>query len=172
MLDRIRDLCIRFIVQILDWGRAIGLVFLGAAMVAVFTVGIYKVIVATWILARATLQRSESQSVIAVTDLLKGFEFFFLAPLGLVTFKALIKFVRVQVRTSKDVISERADKDAAERDVHQLKMLIGSLVAAFLITDLVSKVVSGEHVRDVWVLGSEGGVLIVTILYVCCLPRS
>jgi hypothetical protein len=159
--------------DVLDWGRVLALAILGTAMIAVFAAGIFKVTLAAWLLAKATARGAEGESVVAVTEFLKGFEFFFLAPLGLLTFKTLIKYVRVQVDSPKSLpIFSAEDREAATRDVDHSKILIGSLIAAFLITDLVSKVVSGEAAKDFRTLGSEGGVLLITILYVWSLPRG
>jgi hypothetical protein len=161
------------LIDTLDWGRAVGLIALGVVMVVVFVAGIAKVTVASFVLARTGFLGQEQETAMAITEFLRGFEFFFLAPLGLLTFRALGKYVRAQLNDPRQHSTALTHaKEAAEHEVNQLKILIGSLIAAFLLTDLVSKVIIGSGRPELWSLSGELSVLAGAILYVWSLSRS
>jgi hypothetical protein len=159
----------RVLLQGLDAGRAIGLVVLGIGMLTVFGVGIVKISVATWHLAESVVGIGEQTAISSVTDYLKALEYFFLAPLGLLTFRALGAFVVVQLR-APDRGEPTTEEQSAESRLHALKTAIAGLIAALLATDLVSRVLAtgGTRLAD---LDGELATLIVILVYVWVVSR-
>jgi len=169
MFDRLVAL-VRIVV---DWGRVACLGILGLVMLVVFGIGVYEVALAALTLVTSLVQQSEQQTLRAITALLKGIEFFFLAPLGLLTFKALVRYVKVQLNDgSADAAAAAREKAAAEGEIHQVKVLIGTLIAAFLVANLVSKAVVENSASDLQALLPELLVLAATLCYVWSLPRT
>ena len=159
----------RVLLQALDWARVIGLLVLGIGTLTVFGVGIAKISVATWHLANSVIGIGDQTAISSVTDYLKTLEYFFLAPLGLLTFRALAAFVVAQLR-APDRGEPTTEERSAESRLHTLKTSIAGLIAALLATDLVSRVLATEGTR-LADLDAELATLIVILVYVWILSR-
>jgi hypothetical protein len=156
----------------LDVSRASGLAVLGVGMVAIMLIGIVKVSLATYVLVTTVLGVSHDVSVTAVTDYLKGLEYLFLAPLGLLTFKALIRYVIVQTElAAKNEVESEHDQEMADRNLHRLKEFIVGLIAAILTTDLVARVVLDANIARLTDIGGELSMLVITLAYIWVLSR-
>ena len=123
---------LRPVQSVLKWLFGAGLIFSAVVMAFLFGAGFALFYRAIALIVGGTAEAGSDLHASALVQVLKGLEYFFLAPLAYLVFLTMIRFVRTVVTLG--------DYRFAEEQMHGVKSLITSLMIAVVGTDLLSKI--------------------------------